>query len=126
MSPSETPVMPEDAVDAVVEAAAAETFIPAEPTVPLAPEPAPTADDTGNISLLSGVEVTATVELGQTRMLLRDVLKLHRGSVIELDKLVGQPADLLINNIVVARGEVIVLNERFGFRVSKFVSPTES
>lgn len=125
MNQSETPVMSEETVEPVAEAAVPEADNLTEIDVPPAPEPEPPADAADNISLLSGVEVTATVELGQTRMLLRDVLKLHRGSVIELDKLVGQPADLLINNIVVARGEIIVLNERFGFRVSKFVSPTE-
>lgn len=123
MSKSDTPVMPEAAVEAPPDPTPTEAFIPPPPPVP---EPIPANTDVNNINLLSGVEVTATVELGQTRMLLRDVLKLHRGSVIELDKLVGQPADLLINNNIVAKGEVIVLNERFGFRVSKFVSPHES
>jgi len=111
--------MPEATMDTAAEPAPVEAFVP--PSAPISIDP-----ETSNLNLLSGVEVTATVELGQTRMLLREVLKLHRGSVIELDKLVGQPADLLINNIIVAKGEVIVLNERFGFRVSKFVSPHET
>ncbi|MHB0938364.1 MAG: flagellar motor switch protein FliN [Armatimonadota bacterium] len=119
----ESPVMPEATVETIPEPTPSEAFIPSAAPVP---NTSPINTDESNINLLSGVEVTATVELGQTRMLLRDVLKLHRGSVIELDKLVGQPADLLINNIIVARGEVIVLNERFGFRVSKFVAPNES
>ncbi len=78
---------------------------------------------TEHIGLLNDVEVSATVELGRTVMLVRDVLKLRRGSVVELEKLVGQPADLLINNTPLAKGEVIVINERFGFRITKFITP---
>jgi flagellar motor switch protein FliN/FliY len=78
------------------------------------------------LGMLSEVEVQATVELGRAQMLVRDILKLHRGAVVELDKLVGQPADLMVNNMPFAKGEVIVINGRFGFRVIKFVSPTGS
>jgi flagellar motor switch protein FliN/FliY len=53
-------------------------------------------------------------------------LKLRRGSVVELDKLVGQPADLLINSTLMARGEVIVINDRFAFRISKFMTPPDA
>lgn len=74
-----------------------------------------------DLAFLNEVVVDATVELGRTRMSIRDVLKLHRGSVIELDKLVGQPAELLINNTALARGEIIVVNERFGFKITQFV-----
>lgn len=75
------------------------------------------------ITFLNEIEVTATVELGRTSMPIREVLKLRRGSVLELDKLVGQPADLLVNNTTMAKGEVIVINERFGFRITKFITP---
>jgi flagellar motor switch protein FliN/FliY len=78
------------------------------------------------LGMLSDVEVLATVELGRTQMLVRDILRLHRGAVIELDKLVGQPADMLVNNMPFARGEVIVINGRFGFRVTKFVNPSNT
>lgn len=77
-------------------------------------------DSNHDISFLNDVEVTATVELGRTMMPIREVLKLRRGSVVELERLVGQPADLLINNTMLAKGEVIVVNERFGFRITKF------
>ena len=56
-------------------------------------------------------------------MLLHDILKLRHESVVEFEKLVGQPAELLINNTLMARGEVIVLNDRFGFRITKFITP---
>jgi flagellar motor switch protein FliN/FliY len=81
---------------------------------------------TQEINRLNDVEVTVTVELGRTELPIREVLKLRRGSVVELEKLVGQPADLLINNTLMAKGEVIVINERFGFRVTKFVTPAGS
>lgn len=82
------------------------------------------ADAVQALGMLSDVEVLATVELGRTQMLVRDILRLHRGAVLELDKLVGQPADLLVNNMPFAKGEVIVVNGRFGFRLTKFVEPT--
>lgn len=83
-----------------------------------------TGDFAHDITFLSDVSVTATVEIGHTVLPIREVLKLRRGSVVELEKLVGQPADLLINNTPLARGEVIVINERFGFRITKFITPT--
>lgn len=101
------------------------------------PEDVQIADNAGEVTtpttathnlesgLLNEVEVTATVELGRTIMTVRDVLKLRRGSVVELDKLVGQPADLLINNTLMAKGEVIVINERFGFRITKINKPSD-
>lgn len=78
-----------------------------------------------DITFLGDVEVTITVELGRTVMPIRDVLKFHRGSVIELEKMTGQPVDLLVNNTLMAKGEVIVINGRFGFRITKFVSRDE-
>ncbi len=78
-----------------------------------------------DINLLGDVEVTVTVELGRTYMPIREVLKLRRGSVVELEKLTGQPVDLLVNNTLMARGEVIVINGRFGFRVTRFLSKEE-
>ena len=74
------------------------------------------------IDFLKEVDVVVTVELGSTKLPIREVLKLHRGSVVELDRLVGQPVDLLINNTLLAKGEVIVINERFGFRIMKFIN----
>ncbi|HOF87696.1 MAG TPA: FliM/FliN family flagellar motor switch protein [Armatimonadota bacterium] len=76
------------------------------------------------LGALSDVEVIATVELGRAQLLVRDILKLRHGAVIELEKLVGQPADLLVNTMPFAKGEVIVVNGRFGFRITKFVSPS--
>ena len=77
------------------------------------------------IDLLGDVELSVTVELGRTRMLVEDVLKLRSGSVIELDKLAGDPVDVCVNGRLVARGEVLVLNDNFCIRISEIVADLE-
>lgn len=78
-----------------------------------------------NISLLMDVPMSLTVELGRTRQLVRDILGLGEGSIIELDKLAGEPVDLLVNGKLIAKGEVVVIDENFGVRVTDIVSPAE-
>jgi len=78
-----------------------------------------------DLAYLSDVDLTLTVELGRAVMPVREVLKLQPGSVVELDKLVGQPVSLLVNNTLVAKGEVVVVNERFGLRILKFIAVGE-
>lgn len=73
-------------------------------------------------AMINDIAVSATVELGRTSLPIRDVLGLRRGSIVELDKLVGQPAELLINNTPLAKGEIVVVNERFGFKIINFVT----
>jgi flagellar motor switch protein FliN len=80
---------------------------------------------TGNISLLLDVPMTLTVELGRTRQLVKDILGLGEGSIIELDKLAGEPVDLLVNGKLIAKGEVVVIDENFGVRVTDIVSKDE-
>lgn len=77
------------------------------------------------IDLLMDVQLTLTVELGRTKQLVKDVLGLGEGSIIELDKLAGEPVDLLVNNKLIAKGEVVVIDENFGVRVTDIVSPSE-
>ena len=79
----------------------------------------------GNISLLLDVPMTLTVELGRTTQLVQDILGLGEGSIIELDKLAGEPVDLLVNGKLIAKGEVVVIDENFGVRVTDIVSPVE-
>lgn len=79
----------------------------------------------GNIHLLMDVPMTLTVELGRTRQLVRDILGLGEGSIIELDKLAGEPVDLLVNGKLIAKGEVVVIDENFGVRVTDIVSQAE-
>ncbi len=78
-----------------------------------------------NIDLLMDVDLPVSIELGKTRMNVSDILSLGPGSVIELDKLVGEPVDLLVNSKCVARGEVVVVDENFGLRITQLVSPEE-
>lgn len=78
-----------------------------------------------NIEILLDVKLPISIELGRTEMAIRDILELTNGSVVELDKLAGEPVDLLVNNKVVAKGEVVVVDENFGIRVTSLLSPEE-
>lgn len=83
-------------------------------------EPAGSGGD--HLDLLSDVDLNVTIELGRTRMLVEDVLRLGQGSVVELDKLAGDPVDVYVNERLVAKGEVLVLNENFCVRINELVS----
>jgi len=85
---------------------------------------APAADQ-GNISLLMDVYMEMTVELGRTRRLIRDILGMGEGTILELDKLAGEPVDILVNQKLIAKGEVVVIDENFGVRVTEIVDPME-
>ena len=78
-----------------------------------------------NLDLLMDVNLSLKIELGRTRMYLDDILRLSAGSVVPLDKLAGDPLDILVNDRLVARGEVLVLNENFCVRVTEIVSPED-
>lgn len=78
-----------------------------------------------NLDLILDIPLTVTVELGRARMLINDLLQLNQGSVVELTKLVGEPLEVLVNQKLVARGEVVVVNEKFGIRLTDIVSPLE-
>lgn len=79
----------------------------------------------GKIDLILDIPLQVTVELGRTKMLINDLLQLGQGSVIELTKLIGEPLEVLVNDKLVAKGEVVVVNEKFGIRLTDIVSPTE-
>jgi len=81
--------------------------------------------DMGKLELLLDVPLTISVELGRTKMTLKQVLELYNGSIIELDKLTGEPVDVLVNGKIVARGEVVVVDENFAVRITEIVSPRE-
>jgi flagellar motor switch protein FliN/FliY len=83
------------------------------------------AQPAGSMDLLMDVSVTATVELGRSRMRIRDILQLGPGSIIELNRLAGEPVDLFVNDRLVAKGEVVVIDENFGFRVTQVVTREE-
>jgi flagellar motor switch protein FliN len=81
--------------------------------------------DKKNLEFILDIPLQVTVELGRTKMLVKDVLQLNQGAVIELTKLAGEPLDIFVNSKLVARGEAVVVNEKFGVRLVDIVSPNE-
>lgn len=81
----------------------------------------------GDIKLdaILDVPVTIAMEIGRTRINIRNLLQLNQGSVIELDRLAGEPMDVLVNGTLIAQGEVVVVNEKFGIRLTDIVSPAD-
>ncbi|MDY4985620.1 MAG: flagellar motor switch protein FliN [Treponema sp.] len=79
----------------------------------------------GNISLIMDVLMEMTVELGRTKKSIKDILGMGEGTIIELDKLAGEPVDILVNHKPIAKGEVVVIDENFGVRVTEILSPME-
>jgi flagellar motor switch protein FliN/FliY len=75
-----------------------------------------------NMELLMDVSMRVTVELGRTRMQLSQILELQNGSVVELDRLAGDPVDIIVNDCMVARGEVVIVDDKFGVRITEMVS----
>lgn len=84
-----------------------------------------TSKETGNIGLILDVPLQVTVELGGTRMKIKDILDLGIGSIIELDKLAGDPVDVYVNGKMIAKGEVVVIDENFGIKITDIISPIE-
>lgn len=78
--------------------------------------------DPGSVDFILDIPLRVSVELGRTKILVQDLLKLHKGSVLELNKLAGEALEVLVNDRVVAKGEVIVINEKFGIRLLDIVS----
>lgn len=88
-------------------------------------QPTNISGEQGNIGLLMDVYMEMTVELGRTKKLIKDILTIGEGTIIELDKLAGEPVDILVNHKLIAKGEVVVIDENFGVRVTEIVSPLE-
>ncbi len=78
-----------------------------------------------SLDFILDIPLKVTVELGRSKMAIREILELHQGSVIELSKLAGEPLEVLVNEKLVARGEVVVVNEKFGIRLTDIISPVE-
>ena len=74
-----------------------------------------------NPDILQNIPVTISVEVGRTSLKIRDLMRLTQGSVVELDRLAGEPPDLLVNNTLVAQGEVVLVNERYGVRLTSVI-----
>ena len=76
-----------------------------------------------NLRVLENIEVQMTVEVGNTEIRIRDLLRLNEGSVVELDRLAGDPLDILVNGTMIAKGEIVMVGERFGVRFTEIVDP---
>ena len=87
--------------------------------------PAAEGDTHADLDFILDIPLELSVELGKTKMLVNDLLQLGQGSIVELNKLAGEPLEVFINNKLVARGEVVVVNEKFGIRLTDIISPLE-
>ncbi len=107
------------------EAEAVETAAETPTAETSAAEPAREGERAGfeNLRVLENIEVELTVVVGSAEMKIRDLLRLNEGSVIELDRLAGDPLDILANGTIIAKGEVVMVGERFGIRFSQIVDP---
>ena len=84
-----------------------------------------TSGDSPNLDVILDIPVTLSMEVGSTSISIRNLLQLNQGSVIELDRLAGEPLDVLVNGTLIAHGEVEVVNEKFGIRLTDVISPSE-
>lgn len=98
---------------------------PAAATAPASGEGTTPGISTRNLDVLLDIPMEVSVQLGATRMQIRELLQLGQGSVVELEKMAGEPLEVLVNQRLVARGEVVVVNEKFGIRLTDVVSPAE-
>lgn len=78
-----------------------------------------------NLDVILDVPVTISMEIGQTHINIRNLLQLTQGSVVELDRFAGEPLDVLVNGTLIAHGEVVVVNDKFGIRLTDVISPSE-
>ena len=119
-------------------AALAAAGAPADPNAAMggAPAPQPGAPGPGgapkqggqpvqSLDFILDIPLKVTVELGRSKMAIRDILQLAQGSVVELSKFAGEPLEVLVNEKLIARGEVVVVNEKFGVRLTDIISPVE-
>lgn len=122
----------DDWAAAMAEQAAATPQEPAQPATTAKVFDAITADASSlnpeaakNLELVMDIPVQLTVELGRTKMPIRNLLQLAQGSVVELNELAGEPLDVFVNGCLVAQGEVVVVNEKFGIRLTDIITPSE-
>ncbi len=85
----------------------------------------PTGDSDVSMDVLLDIPVTISMEIGRTKINIRNLLQLNQGSVVELDRLAGEPLDVIVNGTLIAHGEVVVVNEKFGIRLTDVISPAE-
>lgn len=110
--------------DAEAEAANANSELPEAPLQNLQADNAGNAGAT-NLEAILDIPVSLSVEIGQTKMSIKNLLQLNQGSVVELERLAGEPLDVKVNNTLVAHGEIVVVNEKYGIRLTDIVSTHE-
>jgi len=98
---------------------------PLEEFVSQVKQDAQSAQDAPNFEVILDIPVTISMEVGNTEISIRNLLQLNQGSVIELDRLAGEPLDVLVNGTLIAHGEVVVVNEKFGIRLTDVISQSE-
>ena len=81
--------------------------------------------DEENLNAILDIPISLSVEIGQTKISIRNLLQLNQGSVVELDRLAGEPLDVMVNNTLVAHGEIVVINEKYGIRLTDVISTLE-
>lgn len=111
----------QDAVDSGI----SEDDIESAPLEYLEDDSTPMDDDNPNLDVIMDIPVTIAMEVGSTEIAIRNLLQLNQGSVIELDRLAGEPLDVKVNGTLIAHGEVVMVNEKFGIRLTDVVSPSE-
>ncbi|MGK9451282.1 flagellar motor switch protein FliN [Acidithiobacillus caldus] len=102
------------------------------PAEPVAAAPMPDLEETSaaggahaNLDMILDIPVNLSVELGRTKIQIRNLLQLAQGSVVELERLAGEPMDVLVNGYLIAQGEVVLVNDKFGIRLTDIISPAE-
>lgn len=101
------------------------TMVDAVPLSDLQSDAAPASARDVNLEMILDVPVNLSMEVGRTRMSIRNLMQLNQGSVVELDRAAGEPLDVFVNGTLVAHGEVVVVNEKFGLRLTDVISPAE-
>ncbi|BAN49722.1 flagellar motor switch protein FliN [Metapseudomonas resinovorans] len=118
----------QDDIDALMNQGAAAPSSPRAPMEEFGSMPkatGPVTLDGPNLDVILDIPVSISMEVGNTDITIRNLLQLNQGSVIELDRLAGEPLDVLVNGTLIAHGEVVVVNEKFGIRLTDVISPSE-
>lgn len=111
-------------MEALAQEASSKNASPTPTPAPVAVQDANGSQDP-NLDRILDIPLLLSAQLGNTRMLIKDLLQLGPGSIVELDKLAGEPLEVLVNERLVARGEVVMVNEKFAIRLTDVISPTE-
>ncbi|QHM73237.1 flagellar motor switch protein FliN [Mixta intestinalis] len=126
MSDAKLPSGADESVDSLWgEALAEQMTAESQPAAPMMPKDAPVAAFSEDLKLILDIPVKMTVELGRTKMTIKELLRLSQGSVVTLDGLAGEPLDILINGYLIAQGEVVVVSDKFGIRITDIITPSE-